>query len=162
MKLVVNITSPFTLLFFLALFLGDCLHWYALPHSHVLRQSLYAAMVILSLLSCLLFVRHLNATRQLWDKIRLKLVAAPKDIETKFEEFLHWSVVSDLAALCCHAVLTIWGGIYLSDGPLVQSGYASLLVLVAYLIIGFTAALQMECIKRSMGAKKTRRNQNSQ
>ncbi len=156
LKLLMSIASQFTLLLFLALNLGDCLRWYTLPLSSTLHRSLFAGMVILSLLICLTLVRNLKAMRQISDKARLKFVSAPAETETKFEGIVRWSWVSALSALCCYACTAIWGGIYLSNGPYVGSGYAALLVLVAYQVTGITAAFRVERIKRSLRPRRAK------
>lgn len=156
MKLLVDIESPFTLLLFLTLNLGDCLHWYTLPLSNIPHRGLYATMVTLSLLNCWLLVRSLNALRRIWDKLRLKLVSVPAETETKFEVFVRWSFVSLVSNLCAYACATFWGGIYLSHGPFVGSGNAALLILVACEIVGITAAFRLAVIKRSMRPKKAK------
>ena len=161
MKILINTESQLTLLLFLVLALGDCLHWYALPREAALHRGLYVTLIILSLLNCLLLLRRLNATRQLLAKTRLKLISAPPEIETKFEMFVRWALASLLAALCGYVCAALWGGLYLSGKPTVGSGYAALLVLTACEVIGIIAAFRLSRIKRSMksGEAKTRPGQ---
>ena len=156
MKILANIESHVVLLLFLVLVLGDCLHWYSLPKSNTLHRGLYEGMIALSSLNCFLLGRNLMRLRQFWERTRLKFVSAPAETETKFETVARLSFISISSALGFFACAAVWGGIYLSHGPYLGTGYLVLVVLVAYEAVGIKAGLQIGRLKRGKGARRTK------
>lgn len=156
MKILTSIQSQFTLLLFLVICLGDCLHWYTLPKSDALHRGLYVGLIILSCGNCLLFVRNLNAMRQLWEKTRLKLISAPAEIETKFESYVRWPMLSVMSAIWVYVCAAIWGGIYLNHGPYLVTGYLALLVLVAHEVICMIYGIELARIRRRKKSRGTK------
>lgn len=154
LKLLANTGASLALLTFLVLMGDDCLHWYALPVSRGLHSGLFAGMIILSSLSCLLLLRSLMGIKRSWAKTILKLASASVEIETKMEAGLRYAVLSVVSALCFYISAVVWGVVYYSNGPIVGTGYVALSVFIAYDVTAVVAGVKLERIKRSMKPKR--------
>lgn len=155
-KFLGNTGSTIALLLFLALIGTDCLHCYALPLSSKMHRYLFAAMVVLSSLSCLLLLRNFRGIRRTWEKTILKLASASAETENKFEAGVRYAFLSVASALCFYTFAVVWGLIYLSNGPTIRTGYVALSVFFAYNVTAVVAAFKFERIKRSMKSKRAK------